>query len=209
MHRHQRRIDSRSIALGLCALVVAALATAAPAFAAEAAEAPRARGGSGPGFHHSFGPPHLARARIGVQLQPMTPELREHMQAPMDRGLLVTRVEPDRPAAEAGLVVGDVIVAAGGTPMRGTFDLVEAVARVPAGASMELKIFRDGEPRELEVSPEGEEMTWIDPDRWGDLLERGLHRGSRELRRRLQEFEERLRELERRFDDQLDFGQQT
>ncbi len=208
MNRHQRRIDSHLIALGLCGLVAAALATTAPALAEEPPEAPRAPGGSGLGFHHSFWPPHLSRGRIGVQVQTMTPELREHMQAPSDRGLLVTRVEPDRPAAEAGLLVGDVIVAAGGAPMREPFDLVKAVASVPAGASIELKILRDGEPRVLEVSPEGEERTWIDPDHWDDLLERGLHRGSKELRRRLQELEERFKELERRF-DQLDFGQQT
>ncbi len=208
MDRHQRRIDSRIIALGLCAGVAAALATAAPALADHPLQALRAPGDSGPGFHPSFWPPHLARGRIGVLVQSMTPELREHMQAPSDRGLLVTRVEPDHPAAEAGLLVGDVIVAAAGAPMREPFDLVKAVASVPAGASMELKILRDGEPQELEVSPEGEERIWIDPDHWDDLLERGLHRGSRELRHRLQKLEERLKELERRF-DKLDSWQQT
>jgi len=209
MNCKRHRIDSRIIALGLCALVATALTTAAPTFAAESPDASRAPGEPSRRFPHSFWPTHLARGRIGAQVQSMTPELREHMQAPSDRGLLVTRVEPDHPAAEAGLLVGDVIVSVGGTPMREPFDLVKAVASVPAGASMELSIFRDGEPQKLEVSPEGEEMIWIDPDRWGELIERGRHRGGRELRRGLQKLEERLERLERRFDDQLDLGQQT
>jgi membrane-associated protease RseP (regulator of RpoE activity) len=139
-------------------------------------------------------------ARIGVQVQPMTPELREHLKAPPDRGLLVGRVEPDRPAARAGLHVGDVIVSAGGKPMRTPFDLVRVVARAPAREPLELKIVRDGKKRTIAVEPEAEPTPWADPEHWAELLERGVYRGSKELRRRLETLERRLEELERRFE---------
>ena len=41
--------------------------------------------------------PH--RGRIGVRVQPMTPELREFFEVPSDLGVLVAEVETDHPAA--------------------------------------------------------------------------------------------------------------
>ena len=54
-------------------------------------------------------PPWL-RGRIGVYVQPLTEELREHFGAPPDRGVLVARVEPGRPGQRGGLLVGDVLL---------------------------------------------------------------------------------------------------
>ena len=65
------------------------------------------------------GPP-----RLGIQVQEMTPELRAWFQAPQTAGVLVTRVEPDSPAQEAGVQVGDVIVEAGGEALETPRDLV-------------------------------------------------------------------------------------
>ena len=154
-------------------------------------------------FVHDLWSHSQARGRIGVVVQRMTPELREFMKAPADRGVLVTRVEPERPAAKADLRVGDVIVAAAGDSMEKPFDLVRAVAGVPTGGAIELEIVREGEEQTLSVEPEDEAMTWMDPDRWGAWMERGLHRGSRELRHHIHELERRLEQLERRFDDEL------
>ena len=85
-------------------------------------------------FVHDLWSHSQARGRIGVAVQAMTPELREFMKAPADRGVLVTRVEPERPAAKADLRVGDVIVAAAGDSMEKPFDLVRAVAGVPSAS---------------------------------------------------------------------------
>ncbi len=50
----------------------------------------------------------FSRGRIGIQVNPMTPELRKHFGAPEDRGVLVVKVEEGRPAALAGVKVGDI-----------------------------------------------------------------------------------------------------
>jgi membrane-associated protease RseP (regulator of RpoE activity) len=144
-----------------------------------------------------FGP---QRGRIGVQVQPMSQELREYFGVPADRGLLVSRVEPGRPAAAADLRVGDVIVAAGDAPMREPFDLTRAIGRVPAGESIELGIIRDKREHSLTVRPEGESSFWLDPDRWRELAEQGMRHGSEELRKKLDSLERRLEELERKLD---------
>ena len=209
MRARNDRVAHRNMALGLATLMLASLGAGRPA-SAESDDLAR-KAGTDWSFEHSLWPPHLARGRIGVQVQPMTPELREHMKAPADRGVLVTRVVPDRPGAAADLRVGDVIVEAGNDPMEGPFDLVRAVAGVAEGNEIELKIVRDGKEHKLKVAPEGEPRAWMDPDRWGKWMERRLQNGRHELRRRLHEFEQRLEELERRLDPEHadDGAQQT
>jgi len=148
-------------------------------------------------------PPALpGQSRIGVTVQSMTPELRRHFQAPEDRGLLVTRVAPDRPAARAGLKVGDVILEAGGEVQRRSYDLVRVVGRAEQGTPLRLQVLRGGKTRTIDVIPEGTAAPWPDPGAWAEWLERNLQMGSEELREQLERLEERLEELERRLDEQ-------
>jgi predicted metalloprotease with PDZ domain len=149
-------------------------------------------------FDPSFG---AQRGRIGVQVQSMTSELREYFGAPGDRGVLVVHVAEGRPGARAGIEVGDVIVAAGATPVRGSGDLVRVVGRVEAGEALELRIVRKGVEREIAVEPEGEPVPWVDGRPWRERVEEHMRRGSQELRRRLEDLERRLRDLERRLEE--------
>jgi membrane-associated protease RseP (regulator of RpoE activity) len=157
---------------------------------------------AGTGDRWRFDPPFFPhRGRIGVQVEAMTPELRRFFHAPEDRGLLVARVEPDRPGARAGLRVGDVIVSAAGEPVREPFDLIRRVAAAPAGEAIEFGLLRDGKERKLRVEPEGEPSLWADPERLGTWFEEKLHRGGQDLRERLEQLEKRLDELERKLEE--------
>ncbi len=163
---------------------------------------PVAGSAQGEAPHWPFGHGSIRdRGRIGVQVQPMTRELREYFKAPSDRGLLVTRVEPDRPAAGGGLLVGDVIIEANGQPLSEPFDLVKVVGRVPVGEGLELRIVREKEERTLTVEPEGEATPWVDPDSWGEWIEKGVRRGREQMRQQLDDLERRLEDLERKFEE--------
>jgi predicted metalloprotease with PDZ domain len=126
---------------------VFALATLAPLAAllalAAAAESPMPAGYPG-------------RGRIGIEVQPMTAELREFFGAPTASGILIVRVEGGRPAHAARLKVGDVVVAAADEPLVRPQDLVAIVARAPGGAPLELKVIRKGRTRSIQVVPDGE-----------------------------------------------------
>ncbi len=76
---------------------------------------------------------HVARAYLGIGMQPVRlPEpLRAALGLPGDGGLIVVMVEPDGPAARAGLLLGDVLVALDGVP---TGDLEDVQAQL-GGAS--------------------------------------------------------------------------
>lgn len=141
-------------------------------------------------------PPSLERGRIGLQIQPMTPELREHLNAPRQAGVLVVRVEQDSPAGRAGVRVGDVVTRAGEDAIESPHDLIARVARVPEGEKLTLGLVRDGKKLEVEVAPEG--RPWPDAEAWQDWMRGGLHRGMDALQRRLEELERRMDELERR-----------
>ncbi|MBW2315803.1 MAG: PDZ domain-containing protein [Deltaproteobacteria bacterium] len=146
--------------------------------------------------------PRLGGGRIGVQVQAMTPELRRHFDAPADRGLLVTRVEPGRPGAEAGVEVGDVILEVGGEAQRRPFDLLRVVGRAPAGEKLPLRLLRRGKTRRVDVVPTGPATPWPDPAGIAEWLERGMQLGSKELREQLRVLERHLEELEKRLQEE-------
>lgn len=175
------------------------------AFAA-VAEPPDAPGGSAtpgpPNREHGWRHPQMDRfipgyARLGVRLQDMTPELREFLRAPKDRGVLVVRVDEKSAAENAGLRVGDVLVAIGGEPVRETFEVVHAVMTADAGARLALAVVREGQKRTLDAALAGEPPLAAGPMRW---MERRMPELREELEQRLRDIEARMQELEKRLD---------
>jgi predicted metalloprotease with PDZ domain len=176
----------------LAATLALALLGAAAA-GADPQEHGGASGSSGERVHFEhFVPGH---GRLGVQLQDMTPELREFLHAPKERGVLVVRVNQGSSAEKAGLRVGDVIVAIGGEPVDGTFDVVHAVMVAEKDATLALEIVRDGKTRRVEAVATGEPPMAGAPMRW--MRER-MPEMRAEFEQRLREVEERLRALEQR-----------
>jgi S1-C subfamily serine protease len=66
-------------------------------------------------------------------------------------GARVERVEPDSPAARAGLRVGDVVVSAGGREVREPEDLTSALDGRSPGEELELQVQRGGGTEQLRV----------------------------------------------------------
>jgi serine protease Do len=89
-----------------------------------------------------------ARPRLGVALAPprAARRLRAAVGLPEREGLLVRGVEADSPAAAAGLQPGDLLVAAGGRPLRGYDELFDALE---AGGSLTLTVVRGTDEREV------------------------------------------------------------
>jgi S1-C subfamily serine protease len=98
---------------------------------------------------------HVARAYLGVAMQPvrLTRSLAERLELGENaRGVLVVMVESDSPADRAGLLVGDVIVRAGGHAMAEPQDIAELLGAERVGAALELDVVRGGERRQLSVT---------------------------------------------------------
>jgi hypothetical protein len=88
--------------------------------------------------------PGFAGTFLGVELTETTPELREHLGGPRDAGVLVSRIQEESPAAEAGLQVGDIVTGVDGETVESARDLRHAIASREAGAAMKIDLYRDG-----------------------------------------------------------------
>ncbi len=92
----------------------------------------------------------VKRGWLGVAIQPVTPDIAEGFGLATPRGALVTTVEPDSPAAAAGLKAGDVVLAWDGKPVEKLKDLPRLVAATQAGVEVAVTLWRGG--RETEVT---------------------------------------------------------
>lgn len=94
----------------------------------------------------------VTRGRIGVGIQGMNQQLAESFGLKKPAGALVSKVEPDAPAAKAGLREGDVITEFNGKPVLESADLPVLVAGTAPGAKVEMKIWRDRAEQKLSIT---------------------------------------------------------
>lgn len=89
---------------------------------------------------------HVAHGYLGVGLQPIP--LPEHLRTKLKSakaGLIVLSAESDGPAGQAGVVIGDVLIALDGTPVAGTDDVQEFLSGERVGKPLKASILRGGE----------------------------------------------------------------
>jgi S1-C subfamily serine protease len=97
---------------------------------------------------------YVARGWLGAAMQPVrfNPTAQRRMGLEGDSGLVILSVEPDGPAASAGLLVGDVLVKLGGRPIDEVNDLADALwASDAVGRTLDLDLVRGGERVKADV----------------------------------------------------------
>ena len=94
-----------------------------------------------------LGAPNLVLSGVlGVSIQDMTPELAEALGVPA-QGVIVRQISPGGPAEAAGVHVGDVIVEVNRTGVKSKDEFVAFMKKTPAGTSVALTVWRQGEGR--------------------------------------------------------------
>jgi Do/DeqQ family serine protease len=94
----------------------------------------------------------VIRGWIGVQSRTISPELAEALKLPdTQKGVLVSGVVANAPAARAGVQPGDVLVAVAGEPVNSPEDLLQRVAALKPDATARLDVERAGKPLTLSV----------------------------------------------------------
>jgi len=83
------------------------------------------------------------RAYLGVQMIEITVELREHFGAPSDAGVLISAIEPDSPAATAGIMVGDVLTTIDGETVARNGQVIRKIGSHETDETVTLEIVRD------------------------------------------------------------------
>ena len=109
----------------------------------------------------------VERGFIGVGIQPMTPALKSALSIPAETsGALVTYVMEDGPAEAAGLEHSDVIVSVDGQPVESDRALLREVAKLRAGSTVPIEIYRDGKTKRLsiEIAPRPDKPVAAAPE---------------------------------------------
>jgi serine protease Do len=95
---------------------------------------------------------HVVRGRIGVTIQDVNAQLAESFGLDRPRGALVSSVEPDGPAAQAGIAAGDVILSVSGRPIERYGELSSAIAGMKPGSDASLEVWRGGKAQNIKVA---------------------------------------------------------
>jgi serine protease Do len=98
----------------------------------------------------------VERGWLGVQIQPVTPEIAESFGLARAQGALVAAISAGGPAARAGFAQGDVILSVNGHDIERMRDLPLAVATMPIGRPVEVTVWRQS--RKISLSPVIDEM---------------------------------------------------
>jgi S1-C subfamily serine protease len=100
-------------------------------------------------------------ASLGVSLHEVSAGDTSRLRLPEERGALVTKVEPDSPAAAAGLQADDVIVSYQGEPVHSAAQLSRMVRETPGGRKVTLEVSRGGSTQKLTATlREGRRNVW-------------------------------------------------
>lgn len=92
------------------------------------------------------------RGFLGVQIQPVTDDIAAALGFDKAKGVLVSEVTADTPAAKAGIARGDIVLSVNGTEVNSPRDLTRLIATEAPGATVTLSLMRAGKPVEASVT---------------------------------------------------------
>lgn len=98
---------------------------------------------------------HVRRAFIGVSGQTAPVPRRHAVLAGVENtmGALLDQIDPDGPAAKAGLMPGDVVISLDHVAVNGVDDLIRILDRDRIGRVLEIDVLRMGRLRSIDIHP--------------------------------------------------------
>jgi serine protease Do len=93
----------------------------------------------------------VTRGWLGVSIQQLSPELAKSFGTKDTKGVLVSEVIADSPAAKGGLQSGDILLEFDGKKIDGPSDLQRAVGLKTPGATVKARIWRDRTEKTLDL----------------------------------------------------------
>jgi serine protease Do len=94
----------------------------------------------------------VSRGWIGVQIQPVTPEIADSLGLKKAEGALVAEPQANGPAAKAGIESGDVITAVNGETVKDARELARTIGGISPGTAVKLKVLHKGEDKVVDLT---------------------------------------------------------
>ena len=95
----------------------------------------------------------VVRGWIGVEPTELTPDLAKTFNVQRNNGVIITGVLQSGPAARAGVVPGDVLLAVEGQSIQTVAELLAKVSALKPGRPARLKFLRNSQELEFAVTP--------------------------------------------------------
>lgn len=93
----------------------------------------------------------VTRGWLGVQIQPVTPEISESLGLKITQGAIVTTPQKGSPADEAGILSGDVITSVDEKPVKSPKELARVIAGYEPDSDIIINVWRDGKEQNITV----------------------------------------------------------
>jgi S1-C subfamily serine protease len=94
---------------------------------------------------------HVSRGYLGAGLQPIRGGRRSEASSDQARGILVVSIDPQGPAARAGMFVGDIVTAWNGKAIERVREVMRLLGPDSVGSTVELALIRAGASTSLKV----------------------------------------------------------
>ena len=115
----------------------------------------------------------VTRGWIGVQIQPVTPDIADSLGLKKAEGALVAEPQKDSPAVKAGIEAGDVITAVDGQPVKDARDLAKKIGALAPKTSVKLDVLHKGTEKAVTLTlgemPAAKEARAEVPSETGDV----------------------------------------
>ena len=89
---------------------------------------------------------------LGVELHEVTSDTAKELKLPAERGVVLTSIVPDSPAAKAGLKENDVVTEINGQRIEGAAQFRRVIREIPAGRVAQINVWRDGRAQTISVT---------------------------------------------------------
>jgi serine protease Do len=94
----------------------------------------------------------VSRGWIGVQIQPVTPDIADSLGLKKAEGALVAEPQANGPAAKAGIESGDVITSVNGETVKDARELARTIGGLPPGSAVKLNVLHKGQDKVVNLS---------------------------------------------------------
>jgi len=113
----------------------------------------------------------VTKTWIGLFVDPVPDRVRQELDLPPGRGVLIKRIFDDGPAVDADVAPGDILMSLDGTPVDSVEQIAHVAGRLGLGRRVELKVRRGLENHTTEI-PTVPHPQVDAPENWRDRLSR-------------------------------------
>jgi C-terminal processing protease CtpA/Prc len=89
---------------------------------------------------------------LGVELHEVNGDTAKELKLPAERGVVLSSIVPDSPAAKAGLKENDVVTEINGQRVEGAAQFRRMIREIPAARTAQLTVWRDGHAQTVTVA---------------------------------------------------------